>query len=53
MCERKVCEKVERYRIKTEWEKNYGDEKDRCAQDGTQCPKDWTESGTRYSQDRT
>ena len=28
--------------IKTAWEKNYGDEKDNCAQDGT-----------RYSQDRT
>jgi hypothetical protein len=39
--------------IKTAWEKNYGDEKDNCAQDGTHCPKDGTEGGARYSQDGT
>ena len=39
--------------IKMEWEKNYGDEKDNCAQDGTHCPQDGTEGGARYSQDRT
>ena len=33
--------------IKTEWEKNYGNEKDNCAQDGTHCPQD----GARYPQD--
>src|SRR5215467_2813211 len=37
--------------IKTEGEKNYGDEKDNCAQDGTHCPQDGTEGGPRYSQD--
>ena len=37
--------------IKTEGEKNCGDEKDNCAQDGTHCPKDGTEGGARYSQD--
>jgi hypothetical protein len=39
--------------IKTEWEKNYGDAKDNCAQDGTRCPQDGTEGGARYSQDGT
>ena len=36
--------------IKTEWEKNYGDEKDNYAQDGTHCPQDGTKGGARYSQ---
>jgi hypothetical protein len=39
--------------IKTEWEKNYGHEKDNCAQDGTHRPQDGTEGGARYSQDGT
>jgi hypothetical protein len=51
MCEGKVCEKW--LRIKTGWEKSYGDEKDNCAQDGTHCPQDRTEGGARYSQDCT
>ena len=28
--------------IKTELEKNYGDDKTHRAQDGTYCPQDWT-----------
>ena len=39
--------------IKTEGEKNYGDEKDNCAQGGTHCPQDGTEGGPCYSQDGT
>jgi hypothetical protein len=39
--------------IKMEWEKNYGDEKDNCAQDSTHCPQDGTEGGARYSQNGT
>ena len=39
--------------IETEWEENYGDEKDNCTQDGTHCPQDGTEGGTRYAQDGT
>jgi len=39
--------------IKTEWEKNYGDEKDNCAQDGTHRPQDGTEGGARFPQDGT
>ena len=37
--------------IKMEWEKNYGDEKDNCAQDSTHCPQDGTEGGARCPQD--
>jgi hypothetical protein len=51
--------------IETEWEKNYGDEKDNWAQvgtngtrysqdgaeGGTHCPQDGTEDGTRCPQD--
>jgi hypothetical protein len=39
--------------IKAEWEKNYGDEKDNCAQDGTHRPQDGAESRTRQSQNGT
>jgi hypothetical protein len=63
MCDDKVCKKWsvidestlkgQLGDIKTEWEKNYGDEKDNCAQDRTYYPQDGTESGARYSQDGT
>jgi hypothetical protein len=39
--------------IKTEWEKNYGHEKDNCAQDCTHRPQDGTEGGARCSLDGT
>jgi hypothetical protein len=38
--------------IKTKWEKNYGDEENNYAQDGTHCPQDRTEGGARCPQDR-
>src|SRR5262249_6579136 len=36
-----------------EGENNYGDGKESCAQDGTHCPQDGTESGTHCPQDGT
>ena len=39
--------------LKTESEKNYGDDKTHCPQDSTHRPQDGPEGSARYSQDGT